>query len=112
MRSRHFYAAEVRRHLIKSPVEFTAGLVRVLALPRDQIDLVTLTEPCHRQGQNLFYPPNVKGWDGGRAWVSTQPCWRDPTGLAISSGATVRLQLCPSIPALGESPPDRAGKYH
>ena len=71
MRSRHFYAAEVRRHLIKSPVEFTAGLVRVLALPRDQIDLVTLTEPCHRQGQNLFYPPNVKGWDGGRAWVSS-----------------------------------------
>jgi hypothetical protein len=22
-------------------------------------------------GQNLFYPPSVKGWDGGRAWINT-----------------------------------------
>jgi hypothetical protein len=22
-------------------------------------------------GQNLFEPPNVKGWDGGRAWINT-----------------------------------------
>ena len=21
-------------------------------------------------GQELFYPPNVKGWDGGRAWIN------------------------------------------
>lgn len=26
---------------------------------------------CDRQGQSLFYPPNVKGWDGGRAWISS-----------------------------------------
>jgi len=23
-----------------------------------------------RLGQDLFYPPNVKGWDGNRAWVN------------------------------------------
>ena len=22
-------------------------------------------------GQGLFYPPNVKGWDGGRAWINS-----------------------------------------
>ena len=22
-------------------------------------------------GQELFNPPNVKGWDGGKAWIST-----------------------------------------
>jgi hypothetical protein len=22
-------------------------------------------------GQNIFYPPNVKGWDGGRSWINT-----------------------------------------
>jgi len=22
-------------------------------------------------GQNLFFPPTVKGWDGGRAWINT-----------------------------------------
>jgi hypothetical protein len=24
-----------------------------------------------RMGQDLFNPPSVKGWDGGRAWIST-----------------------------------------
>jgi uncharacterized protein (DUF1800 family) len=71
LRSRHFYSADVRRRLIKSPVEFTAGLVRTLGIPRTRIDLVTLGSLCDRQGQNLFHPPNVKGWDGGRAWVSS-----------------------------------------
>ena len=70
-RSRHFYSAEVRRHLIRSPVEFTAGLVRVLGIPRDRIDLLILADLCDRQGQILFHPPNVKGWDGGRAWISS-----------------------------------------
>jgi hypothetical protein len=23
-------------------------------------------------GQRLFYPPNVKGWDGGAAWLNSQ----------------------------------------
>ena len=22
-------------------------------------------------GHGLFYPPNVKGWDGGRAWINS-----------------------------------------
>src|SRR5206468_3665754 len=22
-------------------------------------------------GQDIFYPPSVKGWDGGRAWINT-----------------------------------------
>ena len=70
-RSRHFYSGDVRRHLIKSPVESTAGLVRILGTPGRRIDLVTLAGLCDRQGQSLFHPPNVKGWDGGRAWVSS-----------------------------------------
>jgi uncharacterized protein (DUF1800 family) len=70
-RSRHFYSASVRRRLIKSPVEFTAGLVRMLEIPPGRIDLVTIAILCDRQAQLLFYPPNVKGWDGGRSWVSS-----------------------------------------
>jgi uncharacterized protein (DUF1800 family) len=45
--------------------------VRVLEVPRSRINLVTLAGVCDQQGQNLFYPPNVKGWDGGRAWISS-----------------------------------------
>jgi uncharacterized protein (DUF1800 family) len=71
LRSRHFYATSVRRHLIKSPVEFSAGLVRILEVPRSRVNLLTLASVCDRQGQNLFHPPNVKGWDGGRSWISS-----------------------------------------
>ena len=27
---------------------------------------------CTRMGQLLFFPPNVKGWDGGAAWLNSQ----------------------------------------
>src|SRR5262249_30981507 len=26
---------------------------------------------CDRQGQELFYPPTVKGWDGGKTWLNS-----------------------------------------
>jgi uncharacterized protein (DUF1800 family) len=71
LRSRHFYSSEIRRQTIKGPVELSAGLARVLELTRSRLDLVALAAVCDRQGQSLFYPPNVKGWDGGRAWISS-----------------------------------------
>jgi Protein of unknown function (DUF1800) len=30
-----------------------------------------LAVACERQGQDLFAPPNVKGWDGGKSWVNS-----------------------------------------
>src|SRR5262249_29442025 len=37
LRSRHFYDAAVRRQRIKSPVEFSAGLLRTLEVPRTDV---------------------------------------------------------------------------
>jgi uncharacterized protein (DUF1800 family) len=71
LRSRHFYGAAAYRQRIKGPVEFSAGLVRVLDVPRGDVKLLALAAACERQGQDLFYPPNVKGWDGGRTWVTS-----------------------------------------
>ena len=31
-----------------------------------------LAEWCGRLGQDLFYPPNVGGWPGGRSWLTTR----------------------------------------
>src|SRR5262249_6743171 len=56
---------------IKSPVEFSAGLVRMLEVPRAGFSLLALAATCDRQGQVLFAPPNVKGWDGGKAWLNS-----------------------------------------
>ncbi len=71
LRSRHFFSAAAYRQRIKSPVEFSAGLVRVLEVPRGGMNLLALALACERQGQDVFYPPNVKGWDGGRTWLTS-----------------------------------------
>jgi uncharacterized protein (DUF1800 family) len=71
LRSHHFYDAAVRRQRIKSPVELSAGLLRTLEVPRTDVRLLTLALACERQGQDLFYPPNVKGWDGGKTWLNS-----------------------------------------
>jgi hypothetical protein len=71
LRSRHFYSASVCRRRIKSPVEFSAGLLRILEVPRSDVRLLALALACDRQGQELFHPPNVKGWDGGKTWLNS-----------------------------------------
>jgi uncharacterized protein (DUF1800 family) len=43
----------------------------VLEVPRSGMNLLALAAACERQGQDLFYPPNVKGWDGGRTWLTS-----------------------------------------
>jgi uncharacterized protein (DUF1800 family) len=71
LRSRHLYDPAVFRQRLKGPVEFSAGLVRSLEVPRPDMNLFALAGACERQGQELFAPPTVKGWDGGRSWLNT-----------------------------------------
>ncbi len=68
-RSEEFYASEVVCNQVKSPVQWLVGSVRLLdrTLPAT---LVT-SQLLSRLGQDLFAPPNVKGWDGGLAWITT-----------------------------------------
>ena len=35
------------------------------------LDVNVLTDALDLMGQNLFFPPSVKGWDGGRSWINT-----------------------------------------
>jgi uncharacterized protein (DUF1800 family) len=69
--SRHFYERAYRRQRIKSPVEHSAGLVRSLEVPRAAVRLLALAVACDRQGQELFAPPNVRGWVGARTWLNS-----------------------------------------
>jgi uncharacterized protein (DUF1800 family) len=68
-RSAHFYDDANRAALIKSPVQLVVQTVRQLGTPVRQLS--SLVAACDLMGQNLFEPPNVKGWDGGRAWINT-----------------------------------------
>jgi uncharacterized protein (DUF1800 family) len=69
--SRHFYAASNRRLRVQGPVEFSVGLLRALEVPPTDVRLLALAVVCERQGQDLFAPPNVKGWDGGKTWLNS-----------------------------------------
>jgi uncharacterized protein (DUF1800 family) len=55
--------------LFKSPVELVVGTVRLLQLPVE--NKAKLIAASRVLGQDLFDPPNVKGWPGGEAWITT-----------------------------------------
>jgi uncharacterized protein (DUF1800 family) len=64
-----FYSPAVIRNQVKSPVQWLVGSVRVLERPLPPpLVCVGLTRNL---GQDLFAPPNVKGWDGGLSWITT-----------------------------------------
>jgi uncharacterized protein (DUF1800 family) len=68
-RSEEFYGDTVIRNQVKSPVQWLVGTARML-----QCDLppAFISSALTRSlGQDLFAPPNVKGWDGGITWITT-----------------------------------------
>lgn len=67
--SEHFYSPAIMREQIKSPVELVVGAVRSLNTPVRE--LTVLLDAVNLMGQNILFPPSVKGWDGGRSWINT-----------------------------------------
>ena len=72
LRSRLFFADANLSTRVLSPVEFTAGAVRALELFNPAPSTLALADWSARMGQDLFEPPNVGGWPGGRAWIHTR----------------------------------------
>lgn len=70
--SPHFWAKSNRGNLIKSPVELMVGTVRLLGMiPQSRDALRRMHYFCSALGQNLTQPPNVKGWPGGKDWITS-----------------------------------------
>lgn len=97
--SEHFMDDQVIGAKIKSPAEFAVGAIRQMKLgfPLTKDENPNVGSPgMHAPttvmaylSQWLLYPPNVKGWPGGRSWLSsaTVPLriryaqlWADPIG--------------------------------
>ena len=69
-RSAEFYSDRAVRTQIKSPVQWLLQTARTLEIDlpgRPQFVLNALRQ----LGQVPFVPPSVKGWDGGKSWIST-----------------------------------------
>ncbi|MFZ1528800.1 MAG: DUF1800 domain-containing protein [Ferruginibacter sp.] len=82
-----FYEEKNTGNKIKSPIELLAGIRRYLPMELDNENAQLLFQKV--LGQVLFFPPNVAGWPGGRAWID-------------SSSLMVRLQI-PQVLAAKES---------
>ncbi len=83
LRSNLFFSPTVYRTRIKSPVDFALGIVRAL---EGHLGTVALAQALEGLGQNLFYPPSVKGWDGGPSWLNGQTLlFRQNLALALTS---------------------------
>jgi len=67
--SSYFTSPEVRGTMIKSPVELVIGTLR--SFEYADFDSTLGVRYLIRLGQNLFDPPNVKGWSGGKNWINT-----------------------------------------
>jgi uncharacterized protein (DUF1800 family) len=70
LRSQAFFAAENLGSRVLGPVEYVVGAARALEPGNPPPSSLVLADWCGRLGQDLFYPPNVGGWPGGRGWIS------------------------------------------
>jgi uncharacterized protein (DUF1800 family) len=64
-----FWSEANRGTLVKSPVELMAGAMRQFQFGYS--DALPLALRTAGLGQNVFSPPNVKGWPGGVAWINS-----------------------------------------
>ena len=64
-----FFSGRAYHAKIKSPADLVIGAIKTLGISNSDIDLPGIVAAM---GQNLFEPPSVKGWDGGKVWISTE----------------------------------------
>jgi len=89
--SEHFHHPGNRGAIIKSPVQLVVQAARQFHTPVRSLSV--LASACELMGQNLFEPPNVKGWDGGRAWINTSTLFtRQNLMVYLLTGRTPRDQ--------------------
>jgi len=63
-----FFSEHAIARRLRSPVELIIGLLRSLEA---STNLNLVADGLHELGHSVFFPPNVKGWDGGRTWINT-----------------------------------------
>lgn len=66
-----FYSSACKFTIIKSPIDLEVGTVRMLEEPSDQRLDFAVSVGARQLGQDLFQPPNVKGWPGGEHWITS-----------------------------------------
>ena len=100
--SNAFYAPANRATLIKSPVELVVGTLRSFEINPANTTPAVLA--ARNLGQDVFAPPNVKGWPGGEAWINSNTLLARKQTL----DRLFRAQEMPAVTAMATSAPPGA----
>ncbi|OVE79081.1 hypothetical protein BVY01_03515 [bacterium I07] len=69
LKSQYFHSEDIRGARIKSPVDLVVGSIKRFAVQDPDYSYIrTSVEDLQ---QELFEPPDVRGWEGQRKWIST-----------------------------------------
>ena len=94
--ARDFYSPPAYGTQIKSPVHLVVSTYRKLGLT-DIPGVPDFNTTTRDLGQELFHPPNVAGWEGGRSWITP--------ALLLERGNFARTVFFPDM--VNFRPPDR-----
>lgn len=72
LRSDLFFSEANIAKRVADPTTFLIAPLRALECWRERPSTLILAEWLSRIGLDLFYPPNVGGWSGGKSWLSTR----------------------------------------
>ena len=89
--SAEFYSPRAMNSQIKSPLEFVVMMNRQLELGRFRDGI--LSAILEQLGQVPFLPPNVAGWDWGKAWVNTNTLLTRYHFAGLVTGAGGELKM-------------------
>lgn len=89
-----FFSPVAIAQRVKSPVDFVIGTVKSL---NGSVSPVKLADFCDQLGQSLYYPPSVKGWEGGERWISsTGLLFRQNLAFELTRGAGLGTRSDPA----------------
>jgi uncharacterized protein (DUF1800 family) len=85
MESPEFYSDRAFRRVVKNPIDFTIATMRQLGLgarlreslaaadrkTRALLPMFVAQRAAKAMGMDVFYPPDVAGWETGPNWIST-----------------------------------------
>ena len=112
LRSNLFFSPRSYRARVKCPVEYAVGIVKAL---EQGVPTIPLADDVAGLGQDLYHPPTVKGWKGGRYWISTATLVRrhNLSAALLQGGEPYGNKLDPWTVAqrYGSTTPESAARF-
>ncbi len=75
-----FYSPDSMGNQVKSPIQLAVGTLRDLGVK--EVSYAQLGKTTADMGQEIFGPPNVRGWEGGKFWVNANRIFVRYNGIA------------------------------